>query len=59
MESIRQRGEIMKLEKMVQAALGVYLILPSIEDVASGGTTLLPSAALGAALVADAFGVKL
>lgn len=49
----------MKIEKMAQAALGLYLILPSVEDAATGGATALPSAVLGAALVADAFGVKL
>lgn len=45
--------------KIAQALLGIYLILPGPEDAATAGTTLLPSAALGAALVADAFGVKL
>jgi len=49
----------MKLEKIVQAALGIYLIIPGPEDAATAGTTVLPSALLGAALVADAFGVKL
>jgi hypothetical protein len=49
----------MKLEKIAQAALGIYLILPSIEDAATGGLTVVPSAALGAALVANAFGVKI
>lgn len=49
----------MKIEKIAQAALGVYLILPSVEDAATGGLTLAPSAALGALLVADAFGVKI
>jgi len=49
----------MKLEKMAQAAIGAYLILPSVEDGATGGLTLAPSAALGAGLLADAFGVKL
>jgi hypothetical protein len=49
----------MKLEKIIEAGIGLYLILPSVEDVASGGTTLLPSMALGSLLVADAFGVKL
>ena len=37
----------------------MYLILPSVEDWATGGTTVVPSAALGIMLVADAFGVKL
>ena len=49
----------MKLEKIAQAAIGLYLVLPGIEDVATGGATVAPSAILGAALVADAFGVKL
>jgi len=49
----------MKFEKMAEAAIGAYLILPSIEDAATGGLTLAPSAALGAVLLADAFNVKL
>lgn len=49
----------MKFEKMVEAALGLYLMLPGPEDVATGGLSLAPSAVLGAALVADAFGVKI
>lgn len=49
----------MKMEKMAQAAIGLYLILPGPEDWSTGGLTLGPSAALGALLVADAFGVKL
>ena len=49
----------MKIERMAEAALGVYLILPSVEDWASGGITIPPSAALGLALVADAFKVKM
>jgi hypothetical protein len=49
----------MKLEKMVQAGIGLYLILPGPEDAATAGTTVLPSAALGAIMVADAFGFKL
>ena len=49
----------MNIWKIGQAALGLYLILPGIEDAASGGTTLLPSMTLGSVLVADAFGVKL
>jgi hypothetical protein len=44
---------------MLEVALGIYLILPSVEDLGTGGITLIPSAALGAALVADGFGVKL
>lgn len=49
----------MKLEKIAEGIVGAYLLLPGIEDAATGGVTLLPSAALGAALIADAFGVKL
>ena len=49
----------MKIEKMIQAGIGLYLILPGPEDVATGGSTVIPSAVLGAALVADAFGVKI
>jgi len=49
----------MKLEKIAQAGIGLYLLLPGPEDAATAGGTLLPSAALGAVLLADAFGVKL
>lgn len=49
----------MKLEKLAELAIGIYLILPGLEDAALGGTTLIPSAALGAVLVADSFGVRL
>lgn len=49
----------MKLMKIAEAAVGLYLLLPMPEDVATGGLTLAPSAAIGAALLADAFGVKL
>jgi len=49
----------MKLMKILQAALGVYLVLPGPEDAATAGLTIGPSALLGAYLVADAFGVKL
>jgi len=49
----------MKIERIAEAALGAYLILPSIEDAATGGATLAPSAIVGAALIADAFGVKI
>lgn len=48
----------MNLWKVLEAGIGVYLILPSVEDVATGGITLFPSAALGAVLIADAFNVK-
>lgn len=49
----------MKLEKLAEAGIGLYLLLPSIEDAATGGATLVPSAAIGGILLADAFGVKL
>ena len=49
----------MKLEKIAEALIGGYLLLPGPEDVATGGVSLVPSAALGAILLADAFGVKL
>jgi len=49
----------MKIEKMLEAAAGVYLVLIMPEDIASGGTTIIPSAAIGALLIADAFGVEL
>lgn len=48
----------MKIEKILQAAIGVYLILPGFEDAATGGATLAPSAAVGAILLTDAFGVE-
>lgn len=49
----------MKLEKIAQAALGTYLVLPGPEDAATGGVTLGPSVAVGAYLLLDAFGVKI
>ena len=49
----------MKLEKIAEGVIGAYLVLPGLEDWAAGGTTILPSAALGLVLIADAFGVKL
>lgn len=49
----------MKLGKIVQGAIGLYLIAPGLEDIATGGATLAPSAIVGAALLANAFGVKL
>ncbi len=45
--------------RIIEGAIGLYLILPSVEDIASGGTTLIPSAAIGAAMLAHAFGFKL
>jgi hypothetical protein len=44
--------------KAAQIGVGLYLVLPGAEDVATGGIALAPSALLGAALVADGFGVK-
>lgn len=55
----RRIGIQMKIEKIVEAIIGAYLVLPSIEDVATGGITLVPSAAVGLVLIADAFGVKI
>jgi hypothetical protein len=49
----------MKIDKLLEAGVGFYLLMPSIEDAATGGATLIPSAALGGILLADAFGVKL
>lgn len=45
--------------KAAEVGLGVYLILPSIEDAATGGLTIVPSAVIGAGLVAHGFGMKL
>jgi len=47
----------MKIEKILEIGIGLYLILPSVEDVATGGATLAPSAVVGAALLADGFGI--
>lgn len=47
----------MKIEKMLEAGIGLYLLLPGPEDWVTGGTTVLPSAALGVTMLADAFGV--
>lgn len=47
------------LWRIAEAGLGLYLFLPSVEDVASGGFTLLPSGIVGAAMMAHAFGFKL
>lgn len=49
----------MNLTQIAEAAIGIYLVLPGPEDVGTGGATLLPSALLGAAMVAHAFGFKL
>lgn len=45
--------------KIAEGALGLYLFLPSVEDVATGGLTLVPSAVVGGALLLDAFGVDI
>ena len=45
----------MKLEKVAEAAAGAFLIMTLPADVATGGGAALA----GAALIADAFGVKL
>lgn len=47
------------LERVIEGGLGLYLFLPSVEDVATGGLTLIPSAAVGAAMLAHAFGFKM
>lgn len=50
----------MKLEKIAEAAIGAYLLLPGPEDWGPQGIATIPtSAALGALLLADAFNVKL
>jgi hypothetical protein len=48
----------MKIEKIAATALGAYLVLIGPEDVISGGTTVLPSAAIGAGLLYWGLGVK-
>lgn len=48
----------MKLSKVLQAGLGIFLILP-FEDATTGGLTMAPTAAVGSYLLLDAFGVKL
>ena len=45
--------------KILEGAIGLYLFLPGIEDAATGGTTLIPSAAVGAAMLLHAFGVDI
>ena len=47
------------LVKAAEVGVGLYLILPSIEDAATGGLTIVPSAIIGAGLVAHGFGLKL
>lgn len=48
----------MQINKIVEGAIGLYLILPGIEDAATGGVTLAPSVLLGSYLLADAFGIR-
>ena len=45
--------------KVAEGLIGLYLILPGPEDVATGGVSLLPSAAIGGYMLLDAFGIKL
>lgn len=49
----------MKAGKWIEAGIGLYLLLPSVEDAATGGLTLAPSAAIGALMIAHAFGFKI
>lgn len=50
----------MKLERIAEALLGVYLILPGPEDWGPQGIVSAPASAItGAGLIADAFGWKL
>lgn len=49
----------MNFKKLAQGGIGLYLLLPGPEDVATGGLTLGPSAAVGAYLLLDAFGVRI
>ena len=48
----------MKLENLAKIVIGAYLILPSVEDWAAGGTTIVPSAWFGMKLVSDGLGWK-
>jgi hypothetical protein len=47
----------MKFQQIAEAGIGLYLIAPGAEDALTAGASLAPSAALGAALIAHAFGV--
>lgn len=49
----------MKLGKIVEGALGVFLMLPGPEDVATGGLALGPSFLLGSILLLDAVGIRM
>lgn len=42
--------------KLAEAGIGVYLMLPGLEDVATGGTTIAPSFYLGLGMVMHALG---
>ena len=42
-----------------EVVVGLYLIAPSVEDAATGGLTLVPSAILGAGMVAHGLGMKM
>lgn len=47
------------ITRVAEVGVGLYLILPSIEDAATGGITLVPSAILGAGMVAHGLGMKM
>lgn len=47
------------LTRLVQIGIGAYLMLPGVEDAATGGLTLAPSFLFGLALLADGVGFKL
>lgn len=49
----------MKIEKLLEIGAGVYLTVIGPEDIALGGSTIIPSALIGGLLIADGFGVKL
>lgn len=44
--------------QIAKIAIGLYLLAPGPEDVATAGLSVGPSALLGAAMVADGFGVR-
>jgi hypothetical protein len=41
----------------LEVGFGAYLLLIGPEDIATGGTTILPSAAVGAGMIAHGLGV--
>jgi len=45
--------------RVIEGGLGLYLLLPSIEDAATGGITLIPSAAIGGTMLLHAFGIDI